>query len=174
MSYPPVTNTLSYSLLRTAFAAVAAISLSACVLPYHFTDAPAVGGQVVDCSSRHPIRNATVTMTANAGFLQARRDSANAVEMIAIGREQTHTASDGTFHLAAQQHWGFIPYPSDGVHDPAGALQIEAIGYRPYLAEETDTEYSHWIMSERGAEDLRHLQIELTPVPKHTLPAVGR
>ena len=120
--------------------------LTGCV-PYHFTDAPGVNGQVVSRATGRPIRGALVSMTAESK-----------------ASTQVHTDQSGSFRLPALQHWGSIAYPSDGVSDGEGILRVEATGYQPYAGGSAEGGLHHGdTFDDNTAADLRHVRIALVP-----------
>ena len=141
----------SRNLLLSAFAVLTAVSLSACVLPYRFTDAPAVAGQVVSGTTHQPVAGAIVSMTSFQSSTQ------------------THTDQVGEFRLPALKHWGWIPYPTDG-YIGRGVLRVESSGCRPYaetgvglpVVEPFSKIKSTGTFAHDG-HDLEHIHVTLTP-----------
>lgn len=136
-------NTLSHSTFLLALASAVSVSLSACVLPYHFTDAPAVAGQVVSSATNRPVAGAAVSMIADKESVQ------------------TQTDQTGRFHLPAIQHWGTFAYPTDGFLDGSGSLRVEAAGYNGHTEE---AGFTNSVAKQRrtGAE-LKNIHVVLTP-----------
>ena len=128
-----------HQFLSPIFATAASLSLSACIVPYHYTGAPAVAGQVVNQTTHQPITGAIVSMT------DLTNDSVH-----------TQTDEEGRFRLPTVRHWLLVPVPSDGFRTPEGTLHIDAVHYRSYT-EQVDFETS------RRRGDLQRLHIALAP-----------
>ncbi len=142
-------NTPSF---RHVFVAVVSLSLSACV-PYRFTDAPAVAGQVVSRASGRPVAGAVVSMTSGHATTHA------------------HTDASGSFNLSALQHTGLFIVGMEGYH-PSGDLRIEAVGYHPYTESGVGSPESARGGPTRGygvieygrvGPDLQHIHVALAP-----------
>ena len=142
-------NTPSF---RHVFIAVVSLSLSACV-PYRFTDAPAVAGQVVSRASGHPVAGALVSMTSGHASTHARTDAS------------------GSFSLPALRHTGLFAVGMEGYH-PSGDLRVEAAGYHPYAESGIGSPESARGGPTRGygvieygrvGPDLEHIHVTLTP-----------
>ena len=138
--------------LRCLLIAVLTVSLSACV-PYRFTDAPAVAGQVVSRASGRPVAGAVVSMTSGHASTQTRTDAG------------------GSFRLPALQHVGLLIVGMEGYH-PSGDLRVEAAGYHPYSESGLGSPESARGGPTRGfgvieygrvGPDLEHIHVTLTP-----------
>ena len=145
-------NTPSISLLL--FVVVAVCALFGGCTPYRYTEAPAVGGQVVSAVTHLSVGGAAVSMRAQyAAFAQVRTDAS------------------GRFHLPALQRWSLFIPGMEGAH-PDGVLRVEAAGYRPFQEAGIGSPQSPrggptkpfgLIEYGRIGLDLEHIQVTLTP-----------
>ena len=145
-------NTPSTSLLLIAVVAVCAL-FGGCT-PYRYTEAPAVGGQVVSAATHRPVAGATVSMRAQYA-----------------ASAQVRTDASGRFHLPALQRWSLFIPGMEGAH-PDGVLRVEAAGYRPFQEAGIGSPQSPrggptkpfgLIEYGRIGPDLEHIQVTLTP-----------